>query len=452
MTAFLATNKLRILVCLLVLALSFTATIVFAEEDGLNHDYDEEITKHLELFHYAEDVVVLGPTSFPRPTDNLGINVGEGEQIVPYLKPVHGEHRPDKDAVVAFAAEYPLSNYVTFIESLRAGGFDGDIVLAISPLDVKKEDVWAYLSEPDNHVVLYAPVLVCFNAEREEVESAKGGIRTCISDNLYARKKSNGGELEPLPDPRSPRTVQTLRYEVYWLMCLSISPHSWILLVDARDTVFQLDPFAHVPRNSDPTLESGLLYFFGEAPDATRLGKSKQNNKWIAAAYGDRVAELLADKPTVCSGATMGEQIALETYMRAMVAEADYTGTVLAGADQGFHNFLHYSHKFKYTEKIHSVVVFDQGQGIVNNLGALRTKGLEEWGNGKLLKTEVDKNEKNHLKKFKYTILNWDGTISPVVHQYDRHKQLSDFFYKVKGGEYMDNWHKRQKKLQKEEK
>ena len=70
----------------------------------------------------------------------------------------------------------------------------------------------------------------------------------------------------------------------------------------------------------------------------------------------------------------MGEQIALETYIRAMVAESDNTGVVLAGADQGFHNFLHYSHKFKYTEAIHSVVVFDQGQGIVNNLGALRSK------------------------------------------------------------------------------
>ena len=417
----------------------------FADDsDVLNHEYDEEIIKHLNLFHFSEEAQVLGPTSFPRPTDNLS-NV-EGE-IVPYLKPVHGKHRPDKDSVVAFAAEYPLSNYVVFIESLRAAGFDGDIVLAISPLDMRKEDVWEYLSEPDNHVVLYAPLLVCFNAEREEVESAKGGTRTCISDNLYARKKSNG-ELEPIPDPRPPRTVQTLRYEIYWLMCLSMSPHSWILLVDARDTVFQLDPFEHVPRKSDPTGRSGLLYFFGEAPDATRLGKSKHNFKWISAAYGDRVAGLLADKPTVCSGATMGEQVALETYMRAMVAESDYTGTVLAGADQGFHNFLHYSHKFKYTETIHGVVVFDQGAGIVNNLGALRTKSLEEWGNGKLVVTGVEENKTNLKKKTKYTVLNWDGSVSPVVHQYDRHKKLSDYFYKVKGGEYMDKWQKRQKNIQ----
>jgi len=291
-------------------------------DDGLNHDYDAEIIKHLGLFHYSEDVQVLGPTSFPRPTDNLPHVEGE---IVPYLKPVHGKHRPDKDAVIAFAAEYVLSNYIVFIESLREAGFDGDIVLAISPLDQRKEEVWTYLTEPGNNIVLYAPVLVCYNAEQEEVESAKGGIRTCNSDNLYARKMPNG-DLEPIPDPRSPRTVQTLRYEVYWLMSLGISPHSWILLVDARDTVFQLDPFEHVPRETDPSGKSGLLYFFGEAPEATRLGKSKQNFKWLSVAYGDKIATLLADKPTICSGATLGEQIALETYMRAMVAESDHTG------------------------------------------------------------------------------------------------------------------------------
>ena len=100
-------------------------------------------------------------------------------------------------------------------------------------------------------------------------------------------------------------------------MSLGIAPQSWILLVDARDSVFQRDPFEHVPRASDHSGASGLLYFFGEATEATRLGTSMKNFKWLSAAYGDFVARQLADKPTICSGATMGEQIALETYIRA---------------------------------------------------------------------------------------------------------------------------------------
>ena len=124
-----------------------------------------------------------------------------------------------------------------------------------------------------------------------------------------------------------------------------------------------------------------------------------------------------------------------------VVAESDNTGVVLAGADQGFHNYLHYSHKFKYTDTIHSVVVFDQGQGIVNNLGAMRTKPLEEWGNGKLLETATTDGNK------KYVVRNWDLTVSPVVHQYDRHKQLSTFFYKTLGQIWMDQWNIRKEKL-----
>lgn len=302
--------------------------------------------------------------------------------------------------------------------------------------------MWDYLTEPDNHIVIYTPVLTCYNAEREVVDSAKGGSRTCIADNLYGRKHADGS-ITPIPDPRSPRTVQTLRYEVYWLMCLGMSPHSWILLVDARDTVFQDNPFTSVPRATDPSESTGVLYFFGENVEATRLGISKQNRKWLQAAYGDRVASLLADKPTVCSGATMGEQVALEMYIRAMVAESDSTKVVLVGADQGFHNYLYYSHKLKNAESIHSIVVFDQGEGIVNNMGALRTKELDEWGNGKLVRTEIVPGETNPKKKHRYTVLNWDGTIAPVVHQYDRHKSLSEFFYKVKGNEYAERYRKR---------
>ena len=442
---------------------------VVTEASPPQNYHDVEMPQHMNLFQYAADSMVSGPTKFPKPTDyyfstksTTGTGTGTQEKvsdathdIVPYLKPVYGQHRPDEDAVIAFAAEYPLSNYISFIESLRVTGFTGDIVLAISPLDMRKEDVWEYLTEPDNHIILYAPELICYNAEQEVVESAKGGARLCICNNLYAQQqKVNGGgsssssssTIIPIADPRKPRTVQTLRYEIYWLMLLPISKQSWILLVDARDTYFQLDPFASVPRRTDPRQESGILYFFGENIDATRLGQSKSNRKWLQAAYGDTVTSVLQDKPTICSGATMGEQVALETYICAMVGESDTTGTVLAGADQGFHNYLYYSYKFQYTEAIHSIIVFDQGQGIVNNMGALRSKALHEWGNGNIVQVTTNDEETNPRKKHAYTVLNWDGTPSPVVHQFDRHQQLSDYYFKIKVGQFTSSWEERKMK------
>ena len=134
--------------------------------------------------------------------------------------------------------------------------------------------------------------------------------------------------------------------------------------------------------------------------------------------------------------------MALDSYLRAMVTEGDDTGVVLVGADQGFHNFLYYSHKLKNDLKIHDIVVFDQGEGIVNNLGALRTKSLGAWGNGK-----IARKEKMHNGKPKYTVLNWDGTPSPVVHQYDRHSELSIYFVKDKNKIYWEQWQEEKKHL-----
>jgi hypothetical protein len=157
--------------------------------------------------------------------------------------------------------------------------------------------------------------------------------------------------------------------------------------------------------------------------DATRIGLSLKNRKWLEHAYGETVVSALENKPTICSGSTMGEMVALEAYLRAMVAEADETGTKLMGADQGFHNYLYYSGKLSKSKNIRSITVFDQGWGIINNLGAMRTKPLDQWGNGKITtKSEEDGN---------LTVWNWDGQISPVVHQFDRHKELSNFVYKT---------------------
>lgn len=265
-------------------------------------------------------------------------------------------------------------------------------------------------------------------------------LLVCYGHGMFGMNDSKTGKLVPLQDPREPRTVQTLRYELYWIMCQEYNPYSWIFVIDARDSVFQSNPFENVPRRNNSTSsqtthkeKGGLIYMFGENVEATRLGKSASNRKWLQAAYGDTVGiQWLGDKPTICSGATMGEWIALETYFRAMVAESDQTGIRLAGADQGFHNYIHYSHKLKHsTTTISAIIVFDQGQGIVNNMGALRTKELNEWGNGIIV---------NETSKGIYIVQNWDGTPSPVVHQFDRHKTLSDYYFKKRGKVYADNW------------
>ncbi|KAG7366091.1 hypothetical protein IV203_028761 [Nitzschia inconspicua] len=411
---------------------------------------DKVHEEHLSPFTISESIVTLGPTVFPKPT-----HIFENESdIVTYIQPIHGNHRPESDAIFLFAAEYALQNYLVFLTTLRDTGYDGDVVMAISAMDWAKDDVKEYLQN-DPHVIIYIVQYECYNAEGEAVESAKGGIRVCKQDHLFGRRKSGDGTIvEPLPDPRHLRTLQNSRYELYWIWSEKYHAYSWIMLIDARDTFFQRNPFDWVPRRQKHFDDAGgILLFFGENVDATRLGKSAHNRDWLTKAYGLHVAEALIDKPTICSGSTMGEQVAIEMYLRAMVMESDETRTVKMGADQGFHNRLYYSNKLANAKAIQKIIVQDQGYGIVNNLGALRTKPLDQWGNGKLLDIEratidgVETNPDNVVKNM--IVRNWDGRVSPVVHQFDRHTEFSNLYFKKKWREIRQRWDA-SKKLQAE--
>ena len=405
--------------------------------------------KHYPLFEVSDTFRVIGPSVFPKPTwmydsdsdEETTETHKEEDEIVTYLQPTSGKHRPDKDSVLVFAAEYKFETYLVFFMTLWETGFTGDIVVGISSMDWKDKSIRKFLEywkndENDKNkmtVVVYVVPYHCYNLQGEVQESHKGGMRVCQCHNMFGRKDAATGTVKALADKRHGRTAQTIRYELYWLWSEHYNPNQWILLIDARDTIFQETPFARVPRRSLSQTrndEGGTLVFFGENADATSLGKSKYNRKWLILAYGERVANAFRDKPTICSGSTMGEQSAIEAYLRAEVAESDESKTVIFGADQGFHNYLYYSNKMANADAISQILVQDQGLGIVNNMGALRDKPLDEWGNGKMVERTEDK----------ITIHNWDGTVSPVVHQYDRHKELSKWWLRKRLQVFKRRW------------
>jgi hypothetical protein len=254
-------------------------------------EFDKE-DPHLALFQLS-DYTVLGPSQFPTPTQFIQTKLQaplEGQkgapriEVTPLLQPTLGQHRADQDAVFVFASEYELSIYQGFILSLRKTGYQGDIVLAVSPLDMaakgakptttRQEQVQEFFAS-DPHVIIYVVPFVCFNAEGEAVDSAKGGIRVCQCHVLYGSrnvtvadpkdKKAHDviGPWQALDDFRVARPVATTRYELYWIWSLQYNKHSWIMLVDARDTYFQTDPFAAVPREPNLERNSGVIFFFG---------------------------------------------------------------------------------------------------------------------------------------------------------------------------------------------
>jgi hypothetical protein len=125
-----------------------------------------------------------------------------------------------KDAIFALACNYPKIYYQRFVGSLRLAGFSGDIVLAVSPVEKMKSGVEQYLK--DTHVVAYG-----FDVDCAGPDNCK------LKDDFLG-----------YPDPRPFRTFANIRYALYeyWLRRYD-QDRSHVLILDFRDTFFQLDPF-----------------------------------------------------------------------------------------------------------------------------------------------------------------------------------------------------------------
>jgi len=404
--------------CLLQFVWAFYIIVIKVHGEYVNDD--------AKLFSPSIEYEVLGPSSFPKPTDLL-----EPYGAVPVVQPTHGKHRSDVDAIFAYAEGYNLNYYLHFVETLFATNFKGDLVLAIAENRLLEEYVLEYLKSIPN-VIIYHSDMDCFDTDRitpaPRRKMPSGGLdifQMCQLHEVYGWIDLEGRVTRKAKDMREGRVVATLRYEWYWMWLQHYQKNSWIMILDARDSYFQSNPFVNLPRKNNTNLSSGLLYFFGENAEATRLGKSRKNMNWIKNGYGQPVLDALKDKPTICSGSTMGEAVAMEQYIRALISEKDESEIKMTGADQGFHNYLYYSHKLVNVKAISSITVWAQGKGIINNLGALRTKTLAEWGNY---------NETTSV------ITNWDGTPSSVVHQWDRDKALHNYIFRNKMTQLRGEW------------
>ncbi len=179
------------------------------------------------------------------------------------LKPAFGSHRQNVDAVFALAEGYDLKIYLLFIESLKATGFNGDLVLSVSALGSLKPGVEEYLrsnqlgdDESGVNVVAYAVSWKCYTDTGEVAEGANEGIRKCELVGMYGED----ADEHIVPDPREPRPVATARFELYWAWSQHYKEENWIMLIDSRDAHFQLNPFDGLSREVDG--EKGQLYFF----------------------------------------------------------------------------------------------------------------------------------------------------------------------------------------------
>jgi len=166
-----------------------------------------------------------------------------------------------------------------------------------------------------------------------------------------------------------------------------------VFLTDSRDVIFQKSPF----------VSGNYLYLYTEP---VNIRECPFNSNWIRHYYGDVVFEQIADKPVLCAGTTLGSYGRMVEYLEIMcskIKEKLSQNYEYIPADQGIHNYEFYS------GGISGAVVREHGRSEVQTL--------------------------HHEKKFLFSkecfLLNHDGSVVPVIHQYDRHSQFFPVFDKM---------------------
>lgn len=151
---------------------------------------------------------VHGPNIFPKPSDAAGIR-----NVVPILTPTYGKHRSHVDAIFVFAAEYSLPIYLTFVKSLRKTGFAGDIVFAVSTLDLKADNVQNFLKNEEGKTWFRENGRICPSAQTQSyVLFSSPNIRRpcpytntcCFSTQALSRTPFNS----PVSMPNGKRLTQ----------------------------------------------------------------------------------------------------------------------------------------------------------------------------------------------------------------------------------------------------
>lgn len=167
------------------------------------------------------------------------------------------------------------------------------------------------------------------------------------------------------------------------------TPYEYIMLSDVRDVIFQGDPFAD--------LNGADLYYFLEGNRT--FGNCPINARWMEQAFGPNALRDAKDAPVSCAGTLIAAPAALMLYLVQMcryVLRAPPL-TRNSGIDQAIHNHI------MINRLIPSATVVKNGAAVMT-VPTDTPHGMTVSPDGMLR--------------------NADGSISAVVHQYDRDPTL----------------------------
>ncbi len=296
--------------------------------------------------------------------------------------------------ILGSATGYTFKQIAHFVRSLRGSGYTGR--LALLTHDLSEEDRQAF----ERYAVEAVP------AEQMLRRLGEGFTYRRFHGPKWGRlHRSYPAWISVLPLTGSVKAalmgrlnrlfhhIACSRYS-YYLQYLKTSGKGCqrVILADVRDVVFQADPFAAL---------DGVELGFALEPEHYRYGTGTPDDGWLKKLYGEDEWRKLEGKRTSCCGTLFGTRAAMIGYLEIMCAELARLGPRIMGYhgfDQGAHNWLWHAGRFGQP------TLFENFAGPVLTMGTAKPEELT-----------FDSDDR---------LLNRDGSVIAVVHQFDRHPEV----------------------------
>ncbi len=295
----------------------------------------------------------------------------------------------DRYAVMGAIWRMQAEHVRPFADTLRRTGFAGRTVLFVAHTD--PATVAELQALADEVVVVERPTTAGLRVAVRLLRAFKTtrGLRRHFPQVFAA-------VVRLAPSSRRRQWWESLEFELQGLQSLRYSVYrdylerhgdelDGAMIADIRDVVFQADPFV------DGT--QGLRVFL-EKP-GNELFRPGFNRTWGHDLYFAEW-DSIASSRVSCSGVTLGDAASMTRYVATMATEIASVTIPMGPHDQAAHNWL------LYNGRLDPVTMIENGTGEVFTVDLHRCPALDDHGR----------------------VINADGSVPAVVHQYDRHAAL----------------------------
>lgn len=286
----------------------------------------------------------------------------------------------ERDLILMASHRENFEMLAPFVFSLKRSRFRGSVVVFASRLDAESAE------KLRNNGVVVEPFHFSGKRDRQPLARLWPIWRWYFGSNASLSSKM-----------RLAHRVFHMRYRRYLLYDEFLrrrgADFDRIFLADGRDVFFQSDPFAW-------DWKPGLHFFLEDA--GKRIGACRLHRLWLGCQFGESFVQQHAQKTPVCSGTTFGNSKAIRRYLEAMITTTMRARNLakIAGGDQGIHNYL------LIQNVLSDIIVHENRKGPILTMGEMPEPDLKMDDCG--------------------VILNEDGRIVPILHQYDRIPALKE--------------------------